>query len=178
MRHGTFISKVALAAMVAATVSASNAWAQSVTTEKQTVNAPAPPATTVQTTTPVAAAPAQPVAQAVPVQTSPVSSSNKTVVAETHHENYMLTVAKSVFFGAVAGALVGSAIYFIGGREAKPVSIGYWTAGGALVGVAAGLVEVAVNESRTEQAVSSIMEQKDSHPRGIAFVPRLVNLRF
>ena len=70
-RHGCFISQVALAAMLAATVSASNAWAQSVTTEKQTVTSPAP--ATVQTTTPVAVpvAPAQPVtpvAQAVPVQ--------------------------------------------------------------------------------------------------------------
>src|SRR5690349_7135173 len=123
-RHGCFISKVALAAMLAATVSASNAWAQSVTTEKQTVTSPAP--ATVQTTTPVAVpvAPAQPVtpvAQAVPVQSEgPVKQ--KTVVAETHQENYMLTVAKSVFFGAVAGALVGSAIYFIG-NDSKPVSI-------------------------------------------------------
>jgi hypothetical protein len=175
MRHGCFVSKVALVAMIAAT--ASNAWGQSVTTEKQTVTSPAPAATTVQTTTPVAApvAPAQPVAQAVPVQSEPVRQ--KTVVAETHQENYMLTVAKSVFFGAVAGALVGSAIYFIG-NDTRPVTIGYWTAGGALVGVAAGLVQVAVNESRTEQAVSGIMEQKGNHSRGFAFVPRLVNLRF
>jgi hypothetical protein len=161
------------AALVCATASSAQAQSQTSSTTTTTTPAPAPaPSSSTTVVTPAPPAPAQqpvvvePAAPAAPVK-------QKQVVTETHSENYMVTVAKSVFFGAVAGALVGTAVYFID-HENHPRNIAYWGAGGALVGGAVGLVQIAVNENRTEQAVSS-MEQKRAKERGVAFVPKVIH---
>jgi hypothetical protein len=151
---------------------ASGAYAQSQTTETTSTTVTAPPAPQPVVTQP---APAPVVVQ--PAPSAPAApSKSKQVITETHSENYMLTIAKSVFFGAVAGALVGTAVYFID-HENHPRNIAYWGAGGAVAGGVVGLVQIAVNENRTEQAVSS-MEQKSGKPQGVAFMPRLVNVSF
>jgi hypothetical protein len=150
---------------------ASGAYAQSQTTETTSTTVTAPPAPQPVVTQP---APAPVVVQPAPSPAAP--SKSKQVITETHSENYMLTIAKSVFFGAVAGALVGTAVYFID-HENHPRNIAYWGAGGAVAGGVVGLVQIAVNENRTEQAVSS-MEQKSGKPQGVAFMPRLVNVSF
>jgi hypothetical protein len=157
------------AAVVCAT--ASGAQAQSQTSSTTTTTSPAPaPAPAAPSTTVVEPAPAQqPVVVQPAAPTAPAKQ--KQVITETHSENYMLTMAKSVFFGAVAGALVGTAVYFAD-HETHPRNIAYWGAGGAIVGGAVGLVQIAVNENRTEQAVSS-MERKRAKERGVAFVPTL-----
>jgi hypothetical protein len=148
-------------------MTASAAQAQSQTTESTTTttNTPPPPAAPV-VQVPAAPQPVvvQPTAPAAPVK-------QKQVVTETHSENYMLTMAKSIFFGALAGGLVGTAVYFLD-HETHPRNIAYWGAGGAVLGGAVGLIQIAVNENRTEQAVSS-MERKRARERGIAFVPTL-----
>jgi hypothetical protein len=157
---------VVTVAAICATASSAQAQAQTTeSTSTTTTNTPPPPVA------PVVQAPAAP--QPVVVQpTAPAAPvKQKQVVTETHSENYMLTIAKSVFFGALAGGVVGTAVYFLD-HENHPRNIAYWGAGGALVGGAVGLVQIAVNENRTEQAVSS-MEGKRARERGIAFVPTL-----
>jgi hypothetical protein len=159
-------------AALALGLSGTMAQAQSVTTEKQTVNSTAPaaaPATTV-----VQAPPAVQVAQQPVAAPTNTTSKNVNVTAETHSENFMGTIAKNTFFGAVAGALVGGAIYFIDRDDIRPVTVAYWASGGALVGAAVGIVEVSMREDRNERAVSKALGGKTS----VAFVPRLVNVRF
>src|SRR5207344_337229 len=88
--------------------------------------APAPGApVVVQPTQPAAAAP-------VAVDTEP---SRKSVVHAdvSPPHNYMGTIAGSALMGAVAGALVGGAIYYLGDQN-HPANIAYWAAGGVLVG--------------------------------------------
>jgi hypothetical protein len=164
--------------MFALTVGASYAQAQTTTTEQQqtttgTTTTAAPAVQPVQAA-PVVQAPAP--VQAVPAATGPTKS--RQVNVETHSENYMLTVAKSTFFGAVAGAIIGGAIYFIDRDNVRPVTVAYWASGGALVGAAAGVIQVAVSEGRTERATSSLMEQRTRRATGVAFVPQLVNVKF
>jgi len=160
-------------AALALGLSGTMANAQSVTTEKQTVTSSAPaaaPATTV-----VQSPPAVQVAQApAPAAPTSTTSKNVNVTAETHSENFMGTIAKNTFFGAVAGALVGGAIYFIDRDNIRPVTVAYWASGGALVGAAVGVVELSMREDRNERAVSKALGGKTS----VAFVPRLVNVRF
>jgi hypothetical protein len=154
-------------AALALSFAGATAQAQSVTTEKQTVNSP--PAASAGTTV-VQAPPQQ-----VQVQPTPTVNSSKQVVTETHSENFMGTIAKNVFFGAIAGGLVGGAIYFIDRDNIRPVTVAYWASGGALVGAAVGIVELSMREDRNERAVSQLLGGKRAN---VAFVPRLVNVRF
>jgi hypothetical protein len=101
---------------------------------------------------PVVVQPNQPVA-AVPVATDP--EPRKEVVhvdADTHH-NYMGTIAVNALMGGVAGVLVGGAIYYLG-NQTHAANIGYWAAGGVLVGTGVGLLQVAVEDGRASQAVA------------------------
>ena len=93
--------------------------------------------------------PAQPVEQA-PVYAPP----RKTVVTEDHPHNYMSTIAVSAIMGAVAGALIGGAIYVLDTPRDNPQRIGYWAAGGVIVGTGIGIINVMADESRSERAVS------------------------
>jgi uncharacterized protein YcfJ len=80
--------------------------------------------------------------------------SNKVVhvdVAQPH--NYMTTIALSALMGAVAGGLVGGAVYFIGDRN-DAQNIAYWAAGGVLVGSAVGLVQILTEETRASEATA------------------------
>jgi hypothetical protein len=115
-----------------------------VTPTGQTAPAPAPAAPTS-----VNVQPAQPVEQA-PVVVPP----HRTVVTEDRPHNYMATVAVSAIMGAVAGALIGGAIYFLDTPREHPERVGYWAAGGVLVGTGVGIINVATDESRAERAVS------------------------
>lgn len=163
-----------IAAVMAVSLMAATANAQSVTTERQTVTTPAAapaPAPAAASTTVV-----QPVQQPVAVAPAPSPiTKNKEVITETHSESYMFTIAKDTFFGAVAGAIVGGAIYFLDRNDIRPVDVAYWASGGALVGAAVGVVEISVNESRNERATSYLF---NGGKRDIAFVPRLVNVHF
>lgn len=115
-----------------------------VTPTGQTAPAPAP-----ASPTSVNVQPAQPVEQA-PVVVPP----HRTVVTEERPHNYMTTIAVSAIMGAVAGALVGGAIYALDTPREHPERIGYWAAGGVIVGTGVGLINVMADESRAERAVS------------------------
>jgi len=102
-------------------------------------------------TAPAAVVAPTPVAQAPVVQEPTRREVVHADVGHTH--NYMSTVALSALMGGVAGALVGGAIYFIDGSQPAR-NIGYWTAGGVLVGTGVGVAQIMVEESHTSQALS------------------------
>jgi hypothetical protein len=111
-------------------------------------------------TAPAAVQPVQPVQQVQPVQ--PVqavpSEPRRTVVTEDKPHNYMATIAGSALLGGIAGAAIGAAIYFLDNQD-HPYNIAYWAAGGVLVGTGVGVVNVVVDESRAERAVSTRFER-------------------
>jgi hypothetical protein len=115
-----------------------------VTPQNQPAPAPAPAPAQVQ----VAPAPVA----AAPVVVEPARRT--TVVHEDSPHNYMTTIAVSAIMGAVAGALVGGAIYYLGDQQ-HAARIGYWAGGGVLVGTAVGLTQVIVQENRADVAVAS-----------------------
>jgi hypothetical protein len=156
--------------MVCATASIAQAQTETTETTTTTTTPPPPPAPVV--------VPAQPAPQPVVIEPTPAPApvKQKQVITDTHSHNYMATIAESVFFGALAGALVGTAVYVVD-HETHPRNIAFWGAGGAIVGGTIGLVQIAVEEGRTERAVSS-MERKTARERGIAFVPKWVNVSF
>jgi hypothetical protein len=163
--------------VMAVAMSASAAFAK-VTDESKATSAavaPLPKASTLadnvvvapsgQTTPAPAPAPA---AQPTQVNVAPTESApayappHKTVVTEDKPHNYMATIAVSALMGGVAGALIGGAIYYLGDQD-HPQNIGYWAAGGVLVGTGVGLINVMADESRSERAVSTRFE-KDPVP--------------
>jgi hypothetical protein len=107
----------------------------------------------------VPAQPASPPAAAPPVQVAPQPvevAPHKTVVTDDHPQNFMATIATSTFFGALTGALVGAAVYFLDEPRRDPQHIYFWGGGGALVGLGVGLINVAANEDHRERAVSDV----------------------
>jgi|GEM_PF-6351386 len=93
-----------------------------------------------------------PAAQPTPVAAAPVAAAP---VVETptrkdvvHHkdQNYMSTIAVSALMGALAGALVGGSLYYLADDQTHAQRIGYWAAGGVLVGTGVGLVQLMVQE--------------------------------
>lgn len=62
---------------------------------------------------------------------------------------FMGTVARNTFAGAMAGLLVGGAIWLLDTPRHDAQNIGYWTAGGALVGAAVGVVQLLADENPT-----------------------------
>jgi uncharacterized protein YcfJ len=112
-------------------------------------------------------APVQPVQPVQPVVTQPVQAvpaapaplveepRHRTVVHEevTEPHNYVGTIAFSALMGGVTGALIGGAVYFLD-NQTHPVNVAYWAAGGVLLGTGVGIVQVAVQETRTSQAMS------------------------
>ena len=91
--------------------------------------------------------PAQPMAQPVVVERG---RSRSTIVEHEDH-NFMSTIAVSAIMGAVAGVLIGGAIYYLDGRD-HPERIGIWAAGGVLVGTGVGLTQVMVQNSHVNEA--------------------------
>jgi uncharacterized protein YcfJ len=108
---------------------------------------PPPAAAPVVTPVPVAPAPAP-----EPVVLPPAKQ--KVIHEDVESHNYMGTIALSALAGGLAGALVGGAIYFLSDNQTHPARIGYWAAGGVLVGTGVGLVQIVVQENRAETAVS------------------------
>ncbi len=75
-----------------------------------------------------------------------------TAPSESH---YMLTIAANTLGGALVGFLIGGAIYLLQDPDDRqPVNLAWWTGGGALVGVGAGVVQVIVRANRDDEAVS------------------------
>jgi len=103
--------------------------------------APAPAPVAVQ---PVAAEPAAP----------PVRKEVHENVQAPH--NVMGTIFVSALMGGLAGVLVGGAIYYLSDNQEHATRIAYWAAGGVLVGTGVGIVQVVADESRANQAVSSV----------------------
>ena len=105
---------------------------------------------------PAPAPAAVPVAPAPAASASVVEPSQRTTYVE--HErphSYMGTILVSALAGGLAGALVGGSLYFLSDDQHHPARIGYWAAGGVLVGTTVGIVEVAVEESRADRAVAT-----------------------
>ncbi len=112
----------------------------------------------------------------VPVAAAPVvvePARRTTVVHEDSPHNYMTTIAVSAIMGAVVGALVGGAIYYLGNQD-HAARIGYWAGGGVLVGTAVGLTQVIVQENRADVAVASRFSTDPAPTYRLA----LMNLRF
>ena len=121
---------------------------------------PAPAPTPAQNTTVVPAQPAP--SQNVNVEPA-AAPSRRTVHTEHEPKPFMSTIVWSAFLGGLGGALIGGAVYFLDDQE-NPERIGYWAAGGVLVGTAVGIVNVATDESRAERAVSSRTMPRDPVP--------------
>ncbi len=102
------------------------------------------------------AAPAPVVAAPQVVEGSP----RRTTVLHEEEHNYMSTIAVNTFMGGLAGVLIGGAIYYLGSRN-HAYRIGYWAAGGVLVGAAVGVTQVLVQESRAEAAVAATRSLQD-----------------
>ena len=101
---------------------------------------------------PVTPPPAQPVV--VEPTAPPVRKEVHEDVQPPH--NVMATIFVSALMGGLAGLLVGGAIYYLGDHQEHAARIGYWAAGGVLLGTGVGIVQVVADESRADQAVSSI----------------------
>jgi hypothetical protein len=150
--------------VVAVSLATSPAWAKPVLeghSAKSTLQTPTRLADNVVVTpqgggaAPAPGVPAQPVVGA-PNQTAVVEApaTNKVVhtrVEEPH--NYMTTIALSALMGAVAGGLVGGAIYFLGDRT-NAQRIGYWASGGVLLGAGVGIAQILVQENQVSNATS------------------------
>jgi hypothetical protein len=90
-----------------------------------------------------------------PVESAPARRTTTTVV-ERENRNYMSTIFVSALMGGLAGVLVGGALYFLVDDQTHAPRIGYWAAGGVLVGTGVGLAQVMVQESRADRAVSML----------------------
>jgi len=106
------------------------------------------------TPAPAPAAPA-PVVVEPQTQAPVVAPAHSSTVVEHENRNYMETIAVSALMGAVAGVLVGGAIYYLADNRTHAPRILYWGAGGVLVGTAVGLTQLAVQESRVDRATAS-----------------------
>ena len=91
---------------------------------------PAPAPAPAQSTTVVPAPPAQ------NVNVEPAAApARNTVHTEHEPKPFMSTIVWSAFLGGLGGALIGGAVYFLDDQQ-NPERIGYWAAGGVLVGTA------------------------------------------
>jgi hypothetical protein len=125
------------------------ALADNVVVTPQGTSAPAPAPAPAQVNV-------QPVQPVQPVQEAPVVvPPQHTVVTDDKPHNYVATVFVSALLGGLGGALIGGAIYYLDTPRQHPYNIGYWAAGGVLVGTGVGIVNVAVDESRADRAVST-----------------------
>ncbi len=96
-----------------------------------------------------------PVATPAPVVEAPPVHETRATVVEHEQHNYMTTIAVSALMGGLAGALVGGSIYYLSDHQNHAARIGYWAAGGVLVGGAVGVTQVIVQEGRVDRATAS-----------------------
>ena len=113
---------------------------------QQPAPAPAAPAPVVVQPQPAPVAPVAPVVEPVP---------HHTTVVEHDNHSYMGTIAVSALAGAVAGVLVGGAIYYLADNQTHANRILYWGAGGVLVGAGVGVLQVVSEESRLDRATAA-----------------------
>ena len=105
----------------------------------------------------------------------PVSEEPQPVVtepAEDRPPGYMWIITRSALLGAALGALVGTSIYFLTGRQMPARNIIYIASGGVLVGTAVGAIEVVVRESRNYgtaflEGLSDRMQETQLRPQTI-----------
>lgn len=98
----------------------------------------------------------QPVEPVQPVQQAPIEEPpHRTVVTQENPHSYVATVFVSALLGGLGGALIGGAIYYLDTPRSHPYNIGYWAAGGVLVGTGVGIINVVVDENRAERAIST-----------------------
>jgi hypothetical protein len=172
---------VVLAGVLAAGGVASAEAATTTTAGKAAVSAKKREQRLAQNQVVVPAQPAPPAA-APPVQVAPqpveVAPPHKTVVTDDHPQNFMATIAESTFFGALTGALVGAAVYFLDDPRRDPQHIYLWGAGGAVVGLGIGLINVAANEDHRERAVSYVGTNKREGLQARSLGVRLTAARF
>ena len=121
---------------------------------------------------PPAAPPVQVVPQ--PVDVSP----HKTVVSGDHPQNFMATIAESTFFGALTGVLIGGAVYLLDDPRRDPQHVYLWGAGGAVVGLGIGLINVAADHDYRERAVSDVGSGKREGVQARSLGFRLTAARF
>ncbi len=112
-------------------------------------------------TEPTAAEPEVTLAAGGPIQLFPsaawlaATSKNVNVMTAPSDSNYMMTIAGNTLGGALVGFLIGGALYLIQDPDHRhTVNLAWWTGGGALVGVGAGVVQVIVSANRDSRAVS------------------------
>jgi len=119
-----------------------------------------------------AAAAAVPAAPAPVVAAAPVVAPQREVVH--HHEgSYMGTIALNSLFGALAGGLVGGALYYLSDNQTHAQRIAYWAAGGVLVGAGVGVIQI-MADNRTESVAMSRLPHDPAPTYRLA----LLNTRF
>jgi hypothetical protein len=91
-----------------------------------------------------------------PLVEAPAHTSQTTVVEHEQH-NYMTTIFVSALMGGLAGVLVGGSLYYLADNQTHPGRIGYWAAGGVLVGTGIGLTQIVVQENRVDRATASTL---------------------
>ncbi|HEX3694118.1 MAG TPA: hypothetical protein VH374_01920 [Polyangia bacterium] len=104
--------------------------------------------------TPAPAPVAAPVVAPAPVAVE-APRSNTTYVEHENHRSYMSTVAINALMGGLAGVLVGGSIYYLADNQHHAGRVLYWGAGGVLLGVTVGVIQVATEESRADRAVGT-----------------------
>jgi len=114
--------------------------------------APAAPATAPTVVVPQQAPAPAAAPVAAPVQ--PAHTSNTQVVE--HEHSYVGTIFISALLGGAAGALIGGALWYLNDDQTHAARIGYWAAGGVLVGTGIGVAQLVVQEGRHERAVASL----------------------
>lgn len=93
--------------------------------------------------------------------------------------DYMVTITRSAYLGALLGALVGGSFYILTGRDYSPWVIGYSAAGGVFLGAMVGTLEVATRESRERQRLQTFDDQlHDERQRRTFSEPTLQLLEF
>jgi|GEM_PF-2325692 len=103
---------------------------------------------------PQQAAPAAAPVAAAPVAAAPVAAAPQREVVHHHEGSYMGTIALNALFGALAGGLVGGAIYYLADNQEHAQRIAYWAAGGVLVGAGVGIIQITA-DNRTESVAMS-----------------------
>lgn len=99
--------------------------------------------------------PAAPVAAPAPVVSpAPAAVPVQHEVVQHQGGSYMGTIALNALCGAVAGGLVGGALYFLNDDQHHAERVAYWAAGGVLVGAGVGVVQVMM-DNRTESVALS-----------------------
>ena len=118
----------------------------------------------VNPTPPAAPAAPAPAPVAAPVVAPVVAPPARREVVHHHEGSYMSTIALNALFGALAGGLVGGALYYLEDNQTHAQRIGYWAAGGVLVGAGVGIVQIMVQENDHTETASLSRLPKDPVP--------------